>query len=122
MNENANANGDEKVVFENQPAKRGRGRPKGSKNKPKDGAVEKEKVETKVRENEHTLTNLVVDLLKSNEDGLKISEIVEKALQSGYKTNSKKENGFTHCVYQAIHKLSDAEQIKKDGKVYKLSA
>jgi len=103
--------------------KRGRGRPKGSKNKPKDGSAEKkEKVEAKARENEFSLTNLIVNLLKENENGLKISEIVQKALESGYKTHSKKENGFTHCVYQAIHKLSDAAQIVKEGKCYKLPA
>jgi hypothetical protein len=109
------------VALENEvKPKRGRGRPKGSKNKPKDGSAA-EKVE-KVRENEFTLTNLIVNLLKENENGLKVSEIVHKALESGYKTHSKKENGFTHCVYQAIHKLSDNSQIVKDGKCYKLSA
>ena len=125
--------GGEGVAFDNAPpkavaaagAKRGRGRPKGSKNKPKDGAENKaaKKVEAKARpENEQPLTSLIVNLLKANKQGLKVSEIVDQALASGYKTDSKKEGGFTQCVYQALHKLSKSEQIAKEGKCFKLSA
>lgn len=117
-----------KVVGEAGGAKRGRGRPKGAKNKPKDEAaaapVKKDsKVEAKAIENGgKKLPDLILGLLKANKQGLRVPELVQKALESGYKTDSKKENGFTACVYQAIHKLSKAEQISKDGKCYKLIA
>lgn len=124
--------GEDGVVFENpapktavEGVKRGRGRPKGSKNKPKDDTVAKEtkKVEAHARpQNEQNLTDLIISLLEKNKNGLKVSEIVQQALSAGYKTDSKKENGFTQCVYQALHKLSKSEQVSKDGRTFKISA
>jgi TolA-binding protein len=91
--------------------KRGPGRPKGSKNKPKVGTSEPKTSETQRARNEKSLSVVCLEVLKGKK-GLKLPEIVEAVLKSGYKSNTK--GDFSQIVYQTLYKLIKSEEIVRD--------
>jgi hypothetical protein len=105
------------------------GRPKGSKNRPKEaGAVEPAvasaapaaKVDGR-RNGKTSLRELLTQILKKNRTGLTLAELVRAALNEGYKSKTK--GKFAQIVYQNLYKLMKDEHSvskDKDTKKYRL--
>ena len=90
------------------PAKKKRGRPPGSKNKPKAGA--KAKTAPKKRpKNEKKLPAVLADILGGKSSPMSTDEIYEAVLETGYKTTS---NNFRNVVYQNLY---TKPQFEKQG-------
>lgn len=90
--------------------KRGRGRPPGSKNKPKDGSAPATSSET--AEKPMKLPELLMTFLSEVNKPLRLSDFVTMAREAGYKSKAKK---FENVVYQTLHKLVEAGVLKRDG-------
>lgn len=91
---------------------------KAAKKKAKKG------VSKKRPKNELPLDKTVIKILKSSKTGLKLAEVVEKVIESGYQTTST-EKGFTQNVYQALNGLMNKKKWvvrDKDSHRYKLNA
>lgn len=95
---------------------RGRGRPPGSRNKPKDGETGASSAN---RTNPQSLRALILSILEKSKDGLDLKTIAKMCVDAGYVSNTK--GNFSNMVYQNLYKLMTAEKtVKKDDKIYKL--
>jgi len=97
----------------------GRGRPKGSKNK--SASEVGAEAGTTRRQNDQSLREICLDILKRNKNGLKLDEIVVKAKEAGYKSSAK---NFSNNVYQTLNNLVNKDKAisKDENKRYVLAA
>lgn len=97
------------ISVKQENVKRSVGRPKGSRGTVKKGSS-----------NVATLRDTIIALLKVNPDGLKLGQLTELILSSGYVSKSDNLRGI---IYQTVHKMAKSEKmiIKRDKK-YQLVA
>ena len=71
------------------------------------------------RAGQPSLKSLVLEMLEKNKKGLKLDDIVERVLATGYKTGAA---NFKANVYQAMYNLKDEVDYDSEGKVYRLKS
>ena len=100
-----------------------RGRPIGSKNKPKVGSGKRRGRPPGVKNanNNGPLREYVVNVLKGHKSGLDLVETVIAIRKAGYKSNTA--GKFSNIVNSVLHSLrSDNKVVKSEDKKYKLVA
>ncbi len=63
-----------------------------------------------------SLENLLMDLLDKSKGGLTLSDLVERALKTGYRSNSQ---NFTNMVDQALARLRKKNTLTRDDETMK---
>jgi len=107
------------------PIKRGRGRPKGSKNKPKEINQTATVGVAKAR-NDNNLRGVISGILEKNKPGLVLADLLRKARESGYTAKGKQD--FPKLVLDTVKDLmANPENGKpvlydKETKTYSLAA
>jgi hypothetical protein len=93
-----------------QPAapKRGRGRPPGSKNKPKEGTAPRKEEQEKVVK----LPELLVTLSQQSNKPMELADFVKLSHDFGYKS---KAANFSNMVYQSLMKLVKTGVMTKNS-------
>lgn len=89
-----------------------RGRPPGSKNKPKDGSAPATSTESANADKPMKLPEMLLTFINETKKPLRLKDFVTMALHAGYKSKAKK---FENVVYQTLHKLVGEGVLKLDG-------
>ncbi|WP_171184588.1 hypothetical protein [Alienimonas chondri] len=115
VNEQIAAGGTKGDAKSEAPKKR-RGRPPGSKNKPKAASAAKPSAGRKRPKNDKPLPAVLADVLTGKSSGMSLDDIHEAVVDTGYKTSSK---NFKNVIYQNLYNKDEFTKSGDGNWVYK---